>query len=419
MRYRSKICIQFLLLLAGIPGMYVTGQQTVKPAVSHVAFFDSIDRRINYLQNQINSLKQSRDVKYLNFQRELDHTVFVKKLREYILDENLDMAKKLVETLIEKSEFRKDMASVKFYYDYQDQVYALIKQQRMHYQMLFKKGNNLRKEYGTWIAPATVPAYQKALRMISLALKYARENDLAETIKLLENYQAQTEALIFDAESDYDLVVLTENAKNFEKVFLPMVASDSMQGIRDAENLLNHCINYGRLMGSPLNGEYFKKKAMQLTSAMSDLLDREGREKELGRYTDQSVIAFFDTINPCGVFKWHDQIIVIDEFIPTSSMENVKKGEAIIHADKMLATYLQKNKLCHSVDDIKFGYSFIIPFKSNAKNSSFYFNKTSQKWQFMACYTIVVSPSFTASVSKFMPPLFFEDEMSTAQNLPD
>ena len=107
------------------------------------------------------------------------------------------------------------------------------------------------------------------------------------------------------------------------------------------------------------------------------MLEKEGREKELARYTDQSVTARFDTLNPCGVFKWHDQIIVIDEFLPSSGMENVKKGEAIMHADKMLATYLQKNKLCQSINDLKFGYAFIIPYTSNAKNIFFFLQHVS------------------------------------------
>jgi hypothetical protein len=98
--------------------------------------------------------------------------------------------------------------------------------------------------------------------------------------------------------------------------------------------------------------------------------------------------------------------------MPTSSMESVKKGEAIIHSDRMLATYLQKNKLCQSIKDLKFGYSFIIPYKSNAKNSAFYYNRVSGKWQFIACYTIVNDKDFTREAGKLMPPLFFEDEMN-------
>jgi hypothetical protein len=418
MRYRFQICLLFILLFSGLACIQVNSQQTVT-AVTHIAFFDSVNQRITYLKNQVDKLKHNRDVKYLNYQRELDHSLFVKKINEFIIEEDLDKAKNLVAESIERSEFRKDQASVKYYYGYQEHIYSLIKDQRMYYQSLFKKGSNLRKQYEAWIAPGQITAFKKTQRMVNLALKYANENNLTETVSLLEMYKSQTEALIFDAESVFDLSLLTNDAKSFEKEFLPMVTSDSLGGIREAERLLSHCVNYGKLMGSPLNGEFFKKKEMLLTSAMSDLLDRQGREKELARFTDHSVVAFYDTINPCGVFKWHDLIIVIDEFVPASSMENVKKGEAIIHADRMLATYLQKNKLCQSADDIRFGHSFIIPFKSNAKNSSFYFNKASQKWQFIACYTVILNKTYTASVSKFMPPLFFEDEMNTAQNLPE
>jgi len=246
---------------------------------------------------------------------------------------------------------------------------------------------------------------------VGLAIKYAQENNLTETISYLETYQLFARAMTFDAESAYDLAELTGNAKSFENVFMPLITSDSIQHIEKAQLLLDHCINYGRLTGSPLDGEYFRKQELALTSALSDLLEREGREKELAHYTDQSVIAQHDTLNPCGVFKWHEQIIIIDEFLPSSVMESVKKGEAIMHADKMLATYLQKNKLCQSIKDLKFGYAFIIPYQSNARNAPFYYNTASRKWQYIACYTIVVSQSYTQEVSKFMPPLFFEDEM--------
>lgn len=416
MGYRFLNNIFILLFLTTGLRINVSAQQTVNVG-NQVAFFDSIDQRISSLRNQINSLKKSRDVRYLNSQRELEHSLFVRELNVFILEEDLFSAKNLVAEKIEKSEFRKDQASVKFYYSYQEHIYNLIKQQKMHYQTLFRKGNNLKKQYEEWIEPGHVAAFKKAHRMILMALKYAAENNLTETIAQLEIYKFQTEALIFDSESDYDLSVLTSDAKAFDRIFVPLAESDSISGLKEAETLLSHCRIYGKLMGSLLNGEFFKKKEMLLTTAMSELLDRMGREKELGRYTDQSVVAFVDTLNPCGVFKWHDQIIVIDEFIPEAFMENVKKGEAIIHADKMLATYLQKNKLCQSPEDIRFGHSFIIPFKSGPDKSSFYFNKSTQKWQFIACYTMVNSESFTSSVSKFMPPLFFEHEMSTAQNV--
>jgi hypothetical protein len=415
MHCRYKIHIILLLASVGLLVSHVSGQQT-RLVGSSTAFFDSIDNRVSQLEKQIARLKQTRDVSYLNLQRELDHTLFIKIYQEFVLDEDLEQAKELTETRIERSEFRRDEASIKFYSDYQDNIYALIKQQRMYYQQLFLKEKNFKKEFERYTGPGTLESYQKALRMVNLALKYAQENNLAETIKYLDAYRSFTDALIFDHESVYDLAELTNNAKSFEKVFQPLIIGDSIKNIEEAESLLAHCMNYGRLTNSSLDGEFFKKQGLAVTAALSELLDREGREKELARYTDQAVIAQYDTLNPCGVFKWHDQIIVIDEFLPSSSMENVKKGEAIIHADRMLATYLQKNKLCQSIKDLRFGYAFIIPYKSNAKNTAFYYNRMNQKWQFIACYTLVVSPSYTLEVSKFMPPLFFKDEMDVVDN---
>jgi hypothetical protein len=378
------------------------GQQAFRECGSK-AFFDSIDNRIDHLQKQISGLKQTRDISYLNLQRELDHTLFIKAYEEFIADEDLEQAKKLVEARLERSEFRRDQSSLKFYGTYQDNIYALIKQQRMYYQQLFLKEKNFKKQFERYTEPGSIEAFQKAQKMVNLAIKYAQENNLTETIKYLKLYQSFTEALIFDLESAYDLAELTNNSKSFEKVFQPLITSDSLSGIKEAETLLAHCMNYGRLTNSSLDGEFFKKQGLAVAAALSDLLDREGREKELARYTNHSVIAQFDTLNPCGVFKWHDQIIVIDEFLP-----------AIMHADIMLATYLQKNKLCQSINDLKFGYAFIIPYNSSAKNTSFFYNRVSQKWQFIACYTVVVNKSYTSEVSKFMPPLFFEDEMDVA-----
>jgi hypothetical protein len=415
MHYRYSIHIVVLLAIVGFVANPAHAQQA---PLEHgaVVFFDSIDNRIDHLEKQIARLKQTRDVAYLNLQRELDHTLFVKAYEELVVNEDLELAKELVEKRIERSEFRRDQASVTFYSNYQDGIYALIKNQRMHYQQLFLKEKNFKKEFERCIGPASLESFQKAQKMVNLSLKYARENNLAETVKYLELYLSFTQALIFDEESSYDLAELTNNAKNFEKVFQPLVSSDSIAGIQEAETLLAHCKNYGRLTNSSLDGEYFRKQGLVVTAALAELLEREGRENELIGYTDQSVTARFDTLNPCGVFKWHNQVIVIDEFLPSSGMENVKKGEAIMHADKMLATYLQKNKLCQSINDLKFGYAFIIPYKSNAKNTSLYFNTLSEKWQYIVCYTIIVSQSYTSEVSKFMPPLFFEDEMDVVDN---
>jgi hypothetical protein len=413
MIYRFKTVILLFAALTVLPCISAVAQQPVNQPAP-VSFTDSINDRITYLKQQVDRFRQNRDVKYLNFQRELDHSLFIKEFHGLVMDENLEQAKQLVQDHIKKSDFTKDLASVNFYRQHEEKIYTLIKDQRMHYQQLFVKDKNFKKEFDAVIEPHTLAAFQKAQRMVNLAIKYASENNLDETVKSLELYESFINALIFDFQSDYDLAVLTNSAKGFEKVFQPLVVTDSLQSMKEAEKLLAHCMNYGKLTGSSLNEEFFKKHQMALTSAISDLLDRMGREQDLARYTDQSVVAKFDSLNPCGVFKWHNQIVVIDEFKPGSSMENVKKGEAIIHADKMLSTYLQKNKLCSSVNDLKFGYAFIIPFQSNAGNTAFFYNSASDKWQFIACYTVIVNKDYTDQISKFMPPLFFEEEMNTA-----
>jgi hypothetical protein len=405
-----------LFLLAAIPGFTGISAQTTRLERGSIAFFDSLDHRITELQKQIPKLKQARDVAYYNKQRELELTVFVKNVEEYIQEEDLDNAKKLVETRLEKAEFRKEQYSVTFCRKYKDDVNNLIKQQRIHYQALFAKEKNFKKEFDRLSETGSSDNYQKTLRMVNLALKYANENNLTETIKYLDNYKSYAEALIFDAGSDYDLAALTGNAKEFEKVFIPLVESDTVEDIREAESLISYCINYSRLTGSRLDPAYFARQGLVVTSSLSDLLESKGREKELERYTDESVKARIDSLNPCGVFKWHDQIIVIDEFNPSSTMEAVKKGEAIIHADKMLAAYLKKNKLCTSEKDLTFGYAFVIPYHSDTKNSAFFFNSSSQKWQYITCYTSVINTEYTQHVSKYMPPLLFKDEKDIASN---
>ena len=405
-----------LLFLVTITGFAGVSAQIIRLERGSIAFFDSLDQRVSELQKQIPKLKQARDVAYYNKQRELELTLFVKNVEEYIQEEDLDNAKKVVEARLEKAEFRREQYSVTFCRKYKDDVNNLIKQQRIHYQALFAKEKNFKKEFDRLVEKGSTDNYQKTLRMVNLALKYANENNLTETIKYLENYKSFTDALIFDEGSKYDLASLTGNAKEFEKVFLPLVESDTIEDIREAQSLISYCTNYSRLTGSRLDPAFFARQGLVVTSSLSDLLESKGREKELERYTDKAVKARVDSLNPCGVFKWHDQIIVIDEFNPSSTMEAVKKGEAIIHADKMLAAYLKKNKLCTSEKDLTFGYAFVIPYHSDAKNSAFFFNSSSQKWQYITCYTSVIDTEFTQHVSKYMPPILFRDEKDMAFN---
>jgi len=374
------------------------------------AYFDSIDYRIAALQQQLPRLKQSHDVSLFHLQRELDHTLFIREYEQYVVDEDLFKAKDMVESRLERAKFRKDQFSVDFYNRYKDKVYNQIKYQRMHYQALFEKEKNFRKEFNSITREETVEAYLHAQRMTDLALKYALENSFTGTAKGLQHYRTYTEARIYDLQSPYDLKELSENQKSFEKVFIPMIESDSIGPIKEAENLVGHCIQYAEFLKTPVSTDYFEQQKLAVAGALADFLDRQGTASNLNQLTDQAMMARIDSLNPRGIYKWHEYIIVISEFNPSSGFENVKKGEAIIHADNVIAAFLKKNKLCKSTSDLKFGYSYIIPYQSSNKTSSFLYDPNLQQWQYIACYTLINNPSYTRDVSRYMPPVFFKDE---------
>jgi hypothetical protein len=397
-----------ILILLFLKSTVYCQDKSVDP--KSTAFFDSLDNRIEVLQQQIPRLKQSHDISLFSIQRELDISLFIKAYEEYVLEEDLFKAKDLVEARIERAKFRKDQYSVDFYNRYKDKVYDQIKHQRMYYQALFEKEKNFRKEFNAVSKEETVDAYKRAQHMVSLALKYAEENNFTEAAKGLQYYNAFCDAKLFDLRSSYDLNELTQNEKNFEKVFLPMIESDSIATIKEAEKLIGFCIQYSDFMNTPLRKEYFEQQQLAVANAISDLLNQQGTGSGSKEISDKTLLARLDSLNPRGVYRWHEYVIVINEFIPASGFENVKKGEAIIHADNVLASYLQKNKLCKSKEDLKFGYAFIIPYKSNNKTSSFLYHPDLQMWQYVACYTLINNPGYTHEVSRYMPPILFEDE---------
>ncbi len=399
-----------LLLLLLLPDMGLQAQDA-SLAPKPTAFFDSIDHRITELQQQLPRLKQSHDVSLFHLQRELDHTLFIREYEQYVVDEDLFKAKDMVESRLERAKFRKDQFSVSFYNGYRDKVYNQIKFQRMHYQALFEKEKNFRKEFLSITREETIEAYQRAQRMTDLALKYALENNFTGTAKGLQHYRKITEARIFDLQSPYDLQQLTEDQKNFEKLFLPMIESDSLSQIQEAEKLVENCIQYAGLLKTTVTTDYLDQQKLAVAGALADFIDQRGSSSDLQSLTDQAVMAKLDSLNPQGVYKWHEFVIVISSFNPSSGFENVKKGEAIIHADNVLASYLKKNKLCKSTDDLKFGYAYIIPYQTS-KTTGFLYDSSRQLWQYMACYTLINNPSYTKNISRYMPPVMFEDENS-------
>ncbi|NJK85157.1 MAG: hypothetical protein HC906_03520 [Bacteroidales bacterium] len=251
---------------------------------------------------------------------------------------------------------------------------------------------------------------EKAQRMNNLAIKYATENQFTETLKYLEFYKLQIEGKIFDFKSPYDLDIVANNEQFFEKEFLKLVGSDSINEIKQAEELVDHCIYYSTKIQCELDSAFFSKKRKYVASAISDYYDRVGMQENLQNMTDQAIIASLDTLNPTGVFKWHGKILIINEFIPVYTSPNLKKGEAIMDADKKLIKYIKDLDVIKLSDDYKISGTYFIPYRVNGEKQEFVFNYETKKWQYMMCYTNIQNSFLTKELSKYMPPVLFKEE---------
>jgi chorismate mutase len=139
---------------------------------------DSLDSRIIFLNKKIKADNANRDAAYFHAKRELDITIFLREYEELIFDENLVQAKRLIDSRIKTSKKRSDNWAVDYYSDYSTRLTKLRGQKRTHYQALFAKEKNFKKEYERYIKPANKFAYLKTLRMLELAIKYAEEMGL-------------------------------------------------------------------------------------------------------------------------------------------------------------------------------------------------------------------------------------------------
>jgi uncharacterized protein YihD (DUF1040 family) len=185
----------------------------------------------------------------------------------------------------------------------------------MHYQDLLSKESKFRQAFRQAISPGTRQAYEKALKMTVLALKYANEYNFSNAAVYLHTYRNKAEAVIYDFDTDYDLNDITSSRKNFTGLFLPLTESDSLAGLREAESLLLKCARYSELTETGLDTAFLHDQSLLIATSLSDILAREGREKDIEKYTDIAIAARLDTLNPSGVFKWNDYIVVIDEFV--------------------------------------------------------------------------------------------------------
>lgn len=387
----------------------VLHSQTRMKKGDYNALIDSLDRRITDLRNRMPWLEKKRNLEFFNTKRELDHTLFCKAYNEYLHNEELDKAKSLVETRLEESEFKNDGLSIDFYRAYKKRIYDQIKQQRMHYQALFEKEKTFSKSLHTYLKTGTMESYERAMRMIDLSLKYAGENQLTEAEKYLRKYKSYVNALIFDLNSSFDLSKISSNQAAFDKVFYPLVSSDSLEQIRKAGELIEHCCVYLMKTGADVDTLFYLKRKLVVSAAIADYNDRIG-DYDLKNIADQAVVARLDTLNPEGVYKWHDFIVIINEINPKYGSFNLKKGEAIMASDKLLFTYIRRQEIAKLKSDYKIRGTKFIPYKDGNQVEEFIYNHETKRWQYMICYETIENDYFTAEVRKYMPPLIFVQE---------
>jgi hypothetical protein len=401
------------LLTAGfwLVSVYTFSQAFVR---NYTFFFDSIDNRISSLQQQIPLLKQSRDVSYYNLQRELDFAIFTKEYETLIMNEDLEGAKNLAGESLLKAEAKKDRYAGDYYSKYLDKANYQLKLRLQYYQELLSGESKFMRTYNEMTGPGTADSYLKARHLTEMAIKYALEYKNVDATSFLNRYLNKTDAVLYDLNTDYDLRKITGDKKRFSSVFVPMIGSDSINIINEAGNLLAMCRYFSGLILTDLDSAFLHQQSILLANALSDVLAREGKEKDIEKYTSKAIKARSDTLNPTGVFKWNDYIVVIDEFSPRSGFTNVRNGEAVIQADMMLSTFLVKNRLCRDDQNLSFGYTYVIPYSS--KDGPFIFNQLTGKWQYMVCYTVVIDDEFTEKAARLMPPMLFAPEFEMVQN---
>ncbi|MBN2613683.1 MAG: hypothetical protein JXB00_19155 [Bacteroidales bacterium] len=402
------IRILFLLLTVNGNLLSIHAQYHTDKAY-YLNIIDSLEHRITYLEAQLPRLQESRNLQFHNTKRELDHVVFQKAYYEYLGEEELDNARSLTEKRLERAEYRNDGLSIDFYNRFKKHIYDQIKFQRMYYQTLFEKEKTFRKSFDAYLKEGTLESYLHAKRMTELSIKYAKENQLIETEKYLHRYHIYIQAVIFDHDSPFDLEKLSKNPDAFLKVFMPLVSSDSLTQIKQAEELLEQCHSYVSSLNNNFDTLLYKKNRLLVASALSDYYDRVGNNITEGN-SDQMILARLDSLNLPGVYKWHDFIVVINEFTPKYTSPNLKKGEAIMESDKKLFSYIKRQKLAKMNSGYKVYGTKFLPFKKDNNLEEFVYNASTKKWQYMICYETIENSEFTAQVRKYMPPMVFVHE---------
>ncbi len=406
---KGLIRILLLLLVVSFSYSWVRGQEALMDAVTKNRL-DSLDQRIKYLELEIPILAETLAPSYFFVKRELDYTIFQSYYYRYIFDEELDQARTLIESRLKGAQKRGDTDAVAFYSGYSNKLTKEIANQQRRYNYLFAKEKNFRSEFDRFIEAADEYSLNRAKRMTDLAIKFASEKNLPTVLEYLYRYQNYVAACLFDFSSEYDLVKLTHSEASFQKAFTLLIESDSLELIQEAGKLTDQCYNYVANIHSALDTNYFAMQRKVVNTSISDYNERKGYNSNLTKLGGQSVIARVDSLNKEGIYKWHDKILVVGHFKPTASIDNVKKGEAIIDADRKLFEYIRVNRLAKLKDDARLGQTYFIPYQEDDKIKDFCYNPNLKQYQYMICYTMIESSSLTKEINKFLPPLQFKTE---------
>jgi hypothetical protein len=397
----SSICIVSL----------VSGQNKfIDPATEKL--FDSLDLRINWLQKLMPRISSNRDANYFATKRELDMTMFLREYHELVFDEKLEEADKLIDSRISASEKRADKFAADYYTGYKTKLTRLRGEKRTYYQQLFTKEKNFRKEFEKFVDAGDEYSLNRAARMVDLAINYAGEQKMTETLKFLIKYKRYAAALLYDLKSDYNLKELTSSQKSFQKVFNPMTDSDSLQTIIEAGKLVDQCYNYSLGANSKVDTNFFDQQKNVVANAIADWNERQGNTAELATLTGQSIVAKLDSVNREGIYKWKGMILVIGTVKFTSKSDNVRRGEAIIASDQTLKNYIRVNKLAdQDLKKAKIGKSYMVSYFDAGKKTYFMYEPEKQHYQYMICYSDVINEKATLEMIKFLPPLQFREEI--------
>ncbi len=403
---KYRIIVVFIFFLS----MSAFGQDKIfEPEVKER--LDSLDNRIKGLEKSVRRGRKERNAGYFSTVRELNMTRFVRAYEEYVYDEDFEAAGNLIKSQKEEAGKKHDEYLIEYYEKYASELTDIRKEKRIRYQKLFARERNFKREYKKYLGKKDEHSLKKTLRMVNLAIKYAEETSRGKTLQFLRPYRYNTEALLKDFYSPHDLKKMTKKESKYYKVIDPMFQDDSLEVVQEAVELVNDCYFYSASAKTKLDTNFFSLQKVVAANAIADWNMRQGFTAELSSLTGDAVIARFDTLNREGIYKWNDFIIVIGTVNFTSKSELVRRGEAIIDADRTLFNYMRINRVAKvKSSSAKTQGTFILPYNENGRKQYFRYDYSQDSYQYMVCYKEVINQRVTDDMSQFLLPMQFQEE---------